>query len=208
MATSSNNLYPIFLCLEKLNVLVVGGGNVGLEKVTNLLKCSPEANVKLIAPEVLEEIKEQRHYPNFSIEERLFEEADLDGIQLVIIATENPPLNAEIKALAADRNILANVADTPALCDFYLGSIVQKGNLKIGISTNGKSPTVAKRMKEVLNESIPDEIDETLNNVQQIRNQLKGDFTDKVKQLNELTKGLITTATAPSNSPNGGEPEE
>ncbi len=203
---SKNNLYPIFLCLDKLNVLIVGGGNVGLEKVTNLLKCSPEANVKLIAPDVLTEIKDQLFYPNFSIEERSFEEADLNGIQLIIIATENAVLNAEIKALAATKNILANVADTPALCDFYLGSIVQKGNLKIGISTNGKSPTVAKRMKEVLNESIPDEIDETLNNVQQIRNRLKGDFADKVKQLNELTQVLIST-TAPSNSPNGGEPE-
>lgn len=204
MDSSQNNLYPIFLCLEKLNVLIIGGGNVGLEKVTNLLKCSPEAHVKLIAPDVLDEIKAQLHYPHFSIEERPFEEADLNGIQLVIIATENPPLNAEIKALATTRNILANVADTPALCDFYLGSIVQKGNLKIGISTNGKSPTVAKRMKEVLNESIPDEIDETLNNVQEIRNRLKGDFTDKVKQLNELTQVLIA---AHSSSPNGGKPE-
>lgn len=191
MPGSTNNLYPVFLCLDKLNVLIVGGGNVGLEKVTNLLKCSPDANVKLIAPSVLNEIKILRYHPNFTIEERAFREADVHGIQLIIIATENAILNAEIKALATAKNILANVADTPAICDFYLGSIVQKGNLKLGISTNGKSPTIAKRIKEVLNESIPDEIDETLEKVQQIRNRLKGDFTEKVKELNKLTELLL-----------------
>jgi hypothetical protein len=86
---------------------------------------------------------------------------------------------------------LVNVADKPGLCDFYLGSIVQKGSLKIAISTNGKSPTVAKRLKEVLNEIIPGEMDDVLNDMQQIRQQLNGDFSDKVKQLNDLTKVLV-----------------
>jgi siroheme synthase-like protein len=85
---------------------------------------------------------------------------------------------------------LVNVADKPELCDFYLGSIVQKGNLKIAISTNGKSPTIAKRIKEVLNETLPEEIDNLLDNMQNIRNKIKGDFTEKVKQLNEITKKL------------------
>jgi siroheme synthase-like protein len=84
-----------------------------------------------------------------------------------------------------------NAADKPDLCDFYLSSVVKKGNLKIAISTNGKSPTVAKRLKEIFNNLLPEEIDEVLNNVEAIRNSLKGDFTDKVNQLNELTKGLI-----------------
>jgi siroheme synthase-like protein len=83
-----------------------------------------------------------------------------------------------------------NVADTPELCDFYLGSIVQKGNLKIAISTNGKSPTIAKRIKEVLNETIPDEINDLLNNMQSIRDKMSVDFAEKVKRLNELTKTL------------------
>jgi len=71
-----------------------------------------------------------------------------------------------------------------------LGSIVQKGNLKIAISTNGKSPTIAKRVKELLNETLPDEIDELLGNMQLIRNKMGGDFAEKVKQLNEITKKL------------------
>ncbi|MBO9571973.1 MAG: TSUP family transporter, partial [Chitinophagaceae bacterium] len=78
----------------------------------------------------------------------------------------------------------------PELCDFYLGSIVKKGNLKIGISTNGKSPTIAKRLQEIFNEVIPDELDEVLQNMHVIRNKLSGNFTDKVNKLNHITKDL------------------
>src|SRR5690606_17113428 len=86
---------------------------------------------------------------------------------------------------------LINVADTPELCDFYLGSIVQKGNLKIAISTNGKSPTMAKRVKEVLNEAMPGELDEVISNLHTVRKKLNGNFEQKVKKLNALTKLLV-----------------
>ena len=89
------------------------------------------------------------------------------------------------------KNKLVNVADKPELCDFYMGSIVQKGNLKIGISTNGKSPTVAKRLKDLFNELLPEEIDELLDNMQAIRSRMKGDFADKVNQLNAITKDFV-----------------
>jgi siroheme synthase-like protein len=82
------------------------------------------------------------------------------------------------------------VADTPDLCDFYLSSIVQKGDLKIAISTNGKSPTIAKRLKEVLIDLIPDEMENILNNMSKIRDKIKGGFAEKVRQLNELTKSI------------------
>ncbi|MGZ4117908.1 MAG: TSUP family transporter, partial [Bacteroidia bacterium] len=87
--------------------------------------------------------------------------------------------------------ILINVADTPDLCDFYLGSIVQKGDLKIAISTNGKSPTLAKRLKEVFNEALPDDTQESIENLNKFRDLLKGDFTNKVKELNKATAILI-----------------
>src|SRR5205814_906851 len=86
---------------------------------------------------------------------------------------------------------LVNVADTPDLCDFYLGSIVKKGDLKIAISTNGRSPTMAKRVKEVLNDSFPDETQEVLENLSEIRNNLKGDLEMKVKKLNEITSVMV-----------------
>jgi len=89
-----------------------------------------------------------------------------------------------------------NVADKPELCDFYMGSIVQKGNLKIGISTNGKSPTVAKRLKELFNDLLPEEIDQLLDNMQAIRSRLQGNFADKVNQLNAITKDFVLDKTA------------
>ena len=109
-------------------------------------------------------------------------------MELVILATNNNDLNTKIKRLTKERRLLCNVADKPDLCDFYLGSIVQKGDLKIAISTNGKSPTVAKRIKEFLNEEIPGSIQEVLENMGAIRDKLKGDFEHKVKSLNEVTK--------------------
>lgn len=87
------------------------------------------------------------------------------------------------------------MADKPELCDFYLGSIVQKGDLKIAISTNGKSPTIAKRLKEVLNEGLPAELDNTLQQMSHLRNSLNGDFAYKVKKLNEVTSILVEPKT-------------
>jgi precorrin-2 dehydrogenase/sirohydrochlorin ferrochelatase len=86
---------------------------------------------------------------------------------------------------------LVNIADTPELCDFYLGGIVTKGNLKIAISTNGKSPTAAKRIRQLLEEVLPDELDELLENLNSYRATLKGDFEYKVKAMNEVTEGLV-----------------
>src|SRR5690606_28439856 len=101
--------------------------------------------------------------------ERKFQEEDLENKDLVLLATDDQDLHAHIKELARKKRILVNVADTPHLCDFYLGSVVTKGNLKIGISTNGKSPTIAKRIREYLEEAIPDDANVLLNNMQVIR---------------------------------------
>ena len=123
--------------------------------------------------------------------QRPFEEADLDDKELVILATDDKKLHEYIRDLAVEKKILINVADTPDLCDFYLGSIVQKGNLKIAISTNGKSPTAAKRIKEVLHEALPGELDDVIENLHKVRNKLNGNFEYKVKKLNAITKILL-----------------
>ncbi len=186
-----NNLYPIFLKLEELQVLLVGAGNVGLEKLESVLKNAPKTNITIVAPFVKEEVKSFiKNYPNCILKQKEFEDDDLNNKQIAILATDNKNLHSYIKSIAIKKNILVNVADTPDLCDFYLGSIVQKGNLKIAISTNGKSPTIAKRIKETLQHTLPEEIDELLLNMQNIRNKMSGDFAQKVKELNELTKQL------------------
>lgn len=188
---NSNTLYPVFLKLENMQVLLVGAGNVGLEKLESLLGNSPAAAITIVAPIIKDELRDFiKNFPACTLIERNFEPADIDNKHIVVCATDNPALHQQIKILANAKGLLVNVADTPPLCDFYLGSIVQKGDLKIAISTNGKSPTIAKRVKEVLNETLPDEIDSLLQNMQNIRNKMSGDFAEKVKQLNELTKGL------------------
>ena len=192
VSIKKNNLYPIFLKLDELNALVVGGGNVGLEKVNALLFSSPDANVTIVAPEIKNELKEViRHHTTYSILERKFEDQDLDGKDIAILATDDKELHKHIKQLASKNGILCNVADTPELCDFYLSSVVKKGNLKIAISTNGKSPTIAKRLKETFNQALPDEIDQVLDNMQSIRYKLNGNFAQKVKKLNFITKILV-----------------
>ncbi len=187
-----NRLYPIFLKLDQLETLVVGGGTVGFEKLRSLLSNSPNALITVVATRVLNEIQLLlSSYPQCKIVKRAFRDSDLDNKRIVVCATDNSELHRQIKLLANQRGILVNVADTPELCDFYLSSIVQKGSLKIAISTNGKSPTIAKRMKEIIEGLIPVEMENVLENLQTIRNRMKGSFQEKVKRLNELTNELV-----------------
>ena len=191
--SNGNELFPVFLKLQNFQTLLVGGGNVGLEKLSALLCNSPKAKVNVVADRFLPELIDlAAQHSSVKIIERKFEYTDLEGVELVILATDNPDLHASIRKAAKEKGLLLNVADTPALCDFYLGSIVKKGNLKIAISTNGKSPTVAKRIKEVLNDNIPDEIDDTLEQINKLRLTLSGDFAYKVKALNQATASLVT----------------
>jgi siroheme synthase-like protein len=187
-----NVLFPVFLKLENLNTLLVGGGNVALEKLHSLLNNSPHAQITIVAPRVKEEILEliARH-PSCKLFIRDFEVSDLDDKDLAILATDDPLLHAEIKPVANAKNILVNTADTPELCDFYLSSIVQKGHLKVAISTNGLSPTGAKRIKEMLKEALPESLNDTLLNLNEIRKSLKGDFEYKTQRLNEITSVLV-----------------
>ncbi len=187
----SNELFPVFLKLNQLRLLIVGGGYVGMEKLQAILSNSPEAKIVLVATEISAEIKELvKAYPAVSLIERPYALSDFDNIDIAIVAINDAVISSQVAADAKSKGILINVADKPDLSDFYLASIVQKGNLKIAISTNGKSPTIAKRIKEVLNETLPGEIGDLLTNMQNIRNKIGGDFTEKVKQLNEITQKL------------------
>ncbi len=187
-----NELFPIFVKMDQIHTLLVGAGPVGLEKLQAILKSSPRARIDVVAQQVDEETAEWiGKYETVRLFRKEFEESDLNDKDLVILATNNAGLNERIRTFAKERHLLLNAADKPALCDFYLSSVVQKGNLKLGISTNGKSPTMAKRLKEFFNDILPEEIDETLELMLQYRNQLKGDFKEKVEVLNAHTKGAL-----------------
>ncbi len=193
-----NELYPIFLKLHQLHTLVVGGGNVGLEKLESLLKSSPRAKITMVAGEVrsAEIWNLEKRFEGLIVTEKPFESSDLEGKDLVICATDDRNLHEQIRELARASNKIINVADTPELCDCYLGSIVKKGDLKIAISTNGKSPTLSKRMREYLTEALPEaeDMQQLLDSLEAVRDQLKGDFEYKVKKLNEVTRSWLEVA--------------
>ena len=186
-----NELYPIFLKLHNLNVLIVGGGNVGLEKLSFLLKSSPNANVEVVAPHFHLEIKvlAEKH-PSITLTESKFKKKMLKKRHMVIACTDDLKVNKKVYDLSRKRYLICNIADTPDLCDYYLGGIVTKGNVKIAISTNGKSPTTAKRLREFFEEVIPDDINQMVENLNEYRKTLKGNFEDKVKKMNEITASL------------------
>jgi siroheme synthase-like protein len=188
----TNHLFPVFLKLEQMKVLLVGAGNVGLEKLRAIVNNSPAAKVTVVAKEVNGDFAyTASFYPSVEIVKGEYNANYVDRADIVVCAVNDVALSEVIRNDAKQRGKLINVADKPALCDFYLGSIVTKGNLKMAISTNGKSPTLAKRLREVFSELLPDEMDDVMHNLQQIREQMQGDFKHKVAELNKITKVLV-----------------
>ena len=189
---NGNQLFPVFIKLNELHTLLIGAGNVGLEKLNAIVNNSEEAKVTVVAQEINAAVFEIAAVkPNVTIKQKAFSAEDLEDVDIVFAATNDNAFNAELRELVHEKGLLINVADKPELCDFYLGSIVQKGDLKIAISTNGKSPTIAKRLKEVLNEGIPAELNDTLQHLNILRQNLNGDFAAKVKKLNKVTEKLV-----------------
>lgn len=185
-----NELYPVFLKVNKLNILIVGGGNVGLEKLHFLLKSSPNANVEMVAKWFLPETEELAKKHEVKLTKARYKRKFLKKKHIVIAATNDEKLNTKIYKHAKKRYLLANIADTPDLCDFYMGGIVNKGHVKIAISTNGKSPTTAKRLREFFEEVIPENINQMVENLNEYRRTIKDDFEAKVNQMNTITESL------------------
>ena len=186
-----NELYPVFLKLHQLNVLIVGGGNVGLEKLSFMLKSSPNANVEVVAPRFLPELEAlAEKHPSVQLTQAKFKKKMLKKRHLVIACTDDLKVNKRVYDLSRKRYLICNIADTPDLCDYYLGGIVTKGNVKIAISTNGKSPTTAKRLREFFEEVIPEDVNKMVENLNEYRKTLKGNFEEKVQRMNEITEAL------------------
>ena len=142
--------YVACLRLAGRRCVVVGGGDVGLEKVEGLLAC--DAAVTLVAPAAHEELQRLAQEGSIAWERRRYEPGDLDGALLVIAATDDSEVNIAVHADADARAMLVNVVDVPPLCSFILPAIVRSGPLAIAISTAGASPALAKRMKREIAE--------------------------------------------------------
>jgi len=186
-----NELYPVFLKVNQLQILIVGGGNVALEKLSFLVKSSPKAIVHMVAPEFLEATVKLADLHGVTRSIRPYREEDIEGKHMVIATTDKPEINEQVYHNCRAKNTLVNVADNPPFCDFYMGGIVTKGNLKLAISTNGKSPTTAKRLRQFFEDVLPDDIDSLVQNLNEYRKTLKGDFEAKVEALNDFTKSLV-----------------
>ena len=187
----SNQLYPVFLKVSQLNILIVGGGNVAEEKLRFLLKSSPDAQVQLVSPMFREPTIELAKKFNLQMTEDTYAPKYLKDKHMVIATTDSTTINEKVYHDCREKNILVNVADNPPFCDFYMGGIVTKGNVKVAISTNGKSPTTAKRLRQFFEDVIPENIDDLVKNLNEYRKTIKGDFEEKVETLNEFTKGLV-----------------
>ncbi len=144
-------VYVACLRLSGRRCLVVGGGEVGLEKVEGLLACGGE--VTLVAPEAVKQLADYAGEGSITWERRAFLEEDLDGAFLAIAATSDTEVNIAVYEGAERRAMLVNVVDVPPLCNFILPAIVRSGPVAIAISTQGASPALAKRMKREIAES-------------------------------------------------------
>ncbi len=143
-----SDFYPIFLRIKKRPVLVIGGGRVAERKINLLLEF--EAEIFLVSKELTKRLKELVDRGEVKYLGRDFSVDYLDNKLLVIVATDNPLFNKYVAQEAEKKGILINVVDQPADCSFIVPSILKKGDLIIAISTSGKSPFLAKKIREEL----------------------------------------------------------
>ncbi len=186
-----NNLYPVFLKTSNLHVLIIGGGNVAEEKLTFLTKSSPDATVTMVSPMFREATVALAAKHLVELITDVYKHTYSKGKHIVIATTDVPEVNVLVYEDCRRLDKLVNVADNPPYCDFYMGGIVTKGNVKIAISTNGKSPTTAKRLRQFFEEVIPEDISKMVQNLNDYRKTIKGDFEVKVDKMNEITQKLV-----------------
>jgi precorrin-2 dehydrogenase/sirohydrochlorin ferrochelatase len=139
------SLLPIFVKLRGRLVVVVGGGAIAEGKIEGLF--AAEARVRIIAPRVTRNIAQWISQGRVEWREKEFAAEDLEGSFLVIAATSAPGVNEAVFSEADERGILCNAVDDIENCHFYYGSVVQRGDLQIAVSTNGKSPALAQRLR-------------------------------------------------------------
>jgi precorrin-2 dehydrogenase/sirohydrochlorin ferrochelatase len=149
---------PFYIACLKLSgrrCVVVGGGEIGLEKVEGLLAC--DADVTLVAPTAIDELQALAREGSIAWERRDYEPAVLDKAFMVIASTDDTDVNIGIYQDAEERAMLVNVVDVPPLCNFILPAVLRTGPLAIAISTAGASPALAKRMKREIGELFGEE---------------------------------------------------
>lgn len=152
--------YPVFLDIRNRPCLVVGAGQVGTRKVKGLLKCSARVNV--VSPTASDEMKALARVGAITYHARSYQMGDVAGMFLVISATDDEKLNIVIHRDAEKLHIPCNIADRPQLCSFILPAVIQQGDLILAVSTSGRSPALARRIREMLQEQFGEEYGQLL----------------------------------------------
>lgn len=150
--------YPIYLDIEERDVLIIGGGNVCARKAETMMKYG--ARVTIVSPEFTGEIEEWERQGVLKLRRKTYEEADLEGASIVIASTDDQCVNGRIARDCRRRKIPVNVVDVTHLCEFIVPAIVERGSIQIAVSTGGKSPALARTLKEDLQKFVGPEYDE------------------------------------------------
>ena len=165
--------YPIYLDIEDRHVVIIGGGNVCARKAETMMKYG--ARVTIVSPEFTDEIEQWVKDGALSVRRKPYEESDLAGASIVIASTDDPCVNARVARDCRRRKIPVNVVDVTHLCEFIVPAIVESGSIQIAVSTGGKSPALARTLKEDLQRFVGPEYDEI--------NQLLGTLRNGAKKI-------------------------
>lgn len=165
-------LYPIFVELKGRPIIVIGGGNVGAEKVRGLL--AAEADITVVSPELIDELREHAAAGRIRHIARAYEESDLDGgYEFIMIATDDGAINAQVAAAGKKRGIWVNAADDPPNCDFILPAVIRKGKITLAASTSAASPALARRLREELDAYLTDDMPALADLLAEVRQEVR-----------------------------------
>jgi precorrin-2 dehydrogenase len=164
------HLFPLFLKLRGRRCLVVGAGPISEGKIAGLLETGTRVHV--VAPKATPQILEWHKKKKIRLSRRVFRAKDLDGIFLVVAATNSPKVHHAIYRESRARKVLCNIVDVPPLCDFYYPAVVRRGELQIAISTAGSSPSLARRLREEMEVALGPEHAEWLRHLSRERQKL------------------------------------
>ena len=187
--------FPFFTDIEAMPCLIVGGGTVALRKTEKLLPFHPKITVA--APEICPELQAMER---ITLRRETFREDMLEGMGFVIAATDDRDVNAAIAAQCRRRGIPVNAVDSRADCSFLFPALVKRGPLTVGISTGGASPTAAALLREQLEQSLPENVEELLQWLDSIRPTMKErlpEETDRAKLFRRLTAYCFTEGRIP-----------
>ncbi len=182
------HLYPIFISLAGKRCLVVGGGKVAQRKIGTLLDYN--AQVLVVSPEATDRIGHWAVWELITWKPRRFQPSDLDEVGMVFIATGNNMINNEIAVLCRERGILVNAVDDPDNCDFYVPAIMRRDSLCIAISTEGKSPLLAAKLRYEMEKMIPAEYGDWVEILGRLREEIKQSDLD-IGQRQQLFTDLV-----------------